>query len=122
MKGMTSGEITAGETSPPVPDFPHAPAGWSVAEVAAAAATDGLDLGSDHWEVVHALQEYFARHEDQPVNTRELHDALDEKFHAKGGLKYLYTLFPGGPIAQGCLIAGLEPPAGSLDTGFGSVQ
>ncbi|MDH5470718.1 MAG: TusE/DsrC/DsvC family sulfur relay protein, partial [Gammaproteobacteria bacterium] len=29
---------------------------------------------------------------------------------------------PGGPIAQGCRIAGLVPPAGSKDSGFGSVQ
>ena len=122
MKGMTGVDSTAGGTSRAGTDFPHAPAGWSVSEVAAAAATDGLELGGDHWEVVHALQEFFARHEEQVINTRELHDALDEKFHAKGGLKYLYTLFPGGPVAQGCRIAGLEPPAGSLDEGFGSVQ
>ncbi|MGB5339763.1 MAG: sulfite reductase, partial [Gammaproteobacteria bacterium] len=37
-------------------------------------------------------------------------------------LKYLYTLLPGGPVAQGCRLAGLEPPAGSQDAGFGSVQ
>lgn len=52
---------------------------------------------------------------------RELHDALDEKFHWKGGIGYLYRLFPGGPIAQGCRIAGLRAPAGAVDRGFGSV-
>jgi tRNA 2-thiouridine synthesizing protein E len=52
---------------------------------------------------------------------RELHDALDENFHGKGGLKYLYQLFPGGPVAQGCRIAGLKAPAGATDKSFGSV-
>jgi tRNA 2-thiouridine synthesizing protein E len=33
----------------------------------------------------------------------------------------LFKLFPKGPIAQGCRLAGLEPPAGSVDLGFGSV-
>ncbi|MEN8176928.1 MAG: TusE/DsrC/DsvC family sulfur relay protein, partial [Pseudomonadota bacterium] len=74
----------------------------------------------EHWEMLRALQEYFARN-DQP-NVRELHDALDEKFHSRGGLKRLYVLFPGGPVAQGCRLAGLEAPAGATDSSFGSVQ
>ncbi len=103
-------------------NFPHAPADWVQQDGANAAKQEGLELGDDHWEAVRGLQEYFARHSDRPVtNMRELHDALDEKFHIKGGIRYLYTLFPGGPIAQGCRIAGLQAPAGATDRGFGSV-
>ena len=51
----------------------------------------------------------------------DLHDALDECFHQKGGLKYLYTLFPGGPIAQSCRLAGLKAPFIATDRSFGSV-
>jgi tRNA 2-thiouridine synthesizing protein E len=101
--------------------FPHAPADWSAVAAREAARAEGVELGEDHWEAVRALQQYFARHEETRRNMRELHDALDEKFHGKGGLKYLYTLFPGGPVAQGCRIAGLTPPAGAVDKGFGSV-
>lgn len=105
------------------PTFPHAPAGWSVSEASRAAADEGLQPTDTHWEAVRALQEFFARHDDGPaVNARELHDALDERFHTQGGMKFLYRLFPGGPVAQGCRLAGLEPPAGSVDRGFGSVQ
>ena len=104
------------------PGFPNAPGGWSQPDAAAAAAGDGLNVGADHWEAVRALQEYYSRHDQQDINARELHDALDEKFHDKGGIKYLYTLFPGGPISQGCRLAGLEAPAGSADSSFGSVQ
>jgi len=67
-----------------------------------------------------ALQEYFAK--NASVNVRHLHDALEEHFHGRGGLRFLYELFPGGPVAQGCRIAGLQPPAGSTDRSFGSVQ
>lgn len=103
--------------------FPYAPDGWSPQEGSAAAAADGLQPGDSHWDAVRALQEYFARHVDDPrINTRELRDALEEKFHTQGGMKYLYRLFPGGPVTQGCHMAGLEPPAGSADAGFGSVQ
>jgi tRNA 2-thiouridine synthesizing protein E len=103
--------------------FPHAPQGWSQQSAAKVAAGEGISVGADHWEVVRALQEFFARHEDVPgIQVRELHDALDEHFHARGGIKFLYKLLPGGPVSQGCRLAGLEPPAGSADPGFGSVQ
>ena len=68
-----------------------------------------------------ALQDYYVRHGPKRINIRELHDALEERFYHKGGIKYLYLLFPGGPVAQGCRIAGLVPPAGAADKGFGSV-
>jgi TusE/DsrC/DsvC family sulfur relay protein len=103
------------------PAFPHAPDGWSRAGAQQMADESGLAMTDDHWELVDALQEFCQRHECSKYSTRELHDALDEKFHAKGGYKYLFGLFPGGPIAQGCLLAGLEPPAGAVDKGFGSV-
>ena len=102
------------------PEFPHAPEGWTRADGEDAARAEGVVLAGDGWEVVRALQEYFAKSETPHV--RELHDALDEKFHAKGGIKYLYQLLPGGPVAQGCRMAGLEAPAGSTDPSFGSVQ
>ncbi|MBW8305330.1 MAG: TusE/DsrC/DsvC family sulfur relay protein, partial [Thiobacillus sp.] len=70
--------------------------------------------------VVRALQEICAHHAEPALNARDLHDALDEHFHAEGGIKYLYELFPKGPLAQGCLLAGVGPPAGTKDQGMGS--
>ncbi|HSC94027.1 MAG TPA: TusE/DsrC/DsvC family sulfur relay protein [Burkholderiales bacterium] len=103
------------------PRFPHAPEGWTPAAALAAARAEGLEPGEDHWEALRALQEFFARHETPGVNLRELHDALDEKFHHQGGIRHLYRLFPGGPVAQGCRLAGLKVPAGAIDKSFGSV-
>jgi tRNA 2-thiouridine synthesizing protein E len=103
------------------PRFPHAPPDWTRETAAEIAQQEQLTLGDDHWAVVRGLQEFFARHEYGFINLRELHDALDEKFHHKGGMKYLYTLLPGGPIAQGCRLAGLKPPTGAVDLSFGSV-
>lgn len=102
--------------------FPHAPLDWSPGKAEEVAKAEGLTLTDDHWEVVHSLHEYFARHEGAPrINMRELHDALDEHFHARGGIKALYMLFPRGPIAQGCRVAGLKAPYLATDTNFGSV-
>lgn len=102
------------------PDFPNAPADWSRATAETLAQTDGMALASAHWEVIKVLQAWFASH--PRTNVRELHDALEERFHAAGGLKYLYGILPGGPVAQGCRLAGLEAPAGAADKSFGSVQ
>jgi len=100
-------------------EFPNAPHGWDLSEAKEEIRKSGLEFNDDHIKVIRALQSYFASHEKP--NRRELTDALEETFHIKGGLKYLYKLLPEGPVAQGCIIAGLEPPAGSVDQSFGSV-
>jgi len=103
------------------PDYPHAPRGWHPQDAAAQAMEEGILMGKDHLETIRALQEFYDRHHDRPVNLRELHDALEERFHRQGGLRFLYELFPGGPVAQGCRLAGLKAPPGAKDTSYGSV-
>ncbi|HED17562.1 MAG TPA: sulfite reductase [Gammaproteobacteria bacterium] len=100
--------------------FPYAPEGWTSADAEAQAEKENIIMEEAHWRTVIALQEYYANHEH--ILVRELHDALDEKFHIDGGIRFLYTILPGGPIAQGCRLAGLHAPAGSADPSFGSVQ
>lgn len=117
---QTMAEILNPATVHRDPDFPHAPIDWSPESAHRLAQAEGIDLGDTHWLTIKALQRYFETHE-RP-NVRQLHDALNEAFHASGGLKHLYTLFPGGPVAQGCRLAGLQPPSGSVDKSFGSVQ
>ncbi len=108
----------------PDPDFPDAPSGWNPHLATAEANAAGIELSEDHWETIRALQSFYARHLGRfgHINPRELHDALDERFHQRGGLRHVYELFPGGPIAQGCSLAGLEPPAGATDLAYGSVM
>ncbi len=114
-------DAISGSGSGPDHGFPHAPTDWTPEAAERTARDEGLELTVDHWEAVRALHEYWARHAETSVNLRELHDALGEKFHHKGGMKYLYKLLPGGPVAQGCRLAGFKEPAGAIDKGFGSV-
>ncbi len=120
MNDANQNYIRPGYETQPIPDFPHAPSDWSRKKAEELAQTEGLTLTEEHWQVVRALQDLCARNEEPAMNTRELHDALDEHFHPEGGIKYLYELFPKGPLAQGCRLAGLQPPAGAQDKGFGS--
>ena len=103
-------------------EFPFAPENWQQGDAERIARDEGIELGPDHWLLLQCLQEYFSRHEDSNINVRELKDALDEAFHQKGGISYLHRLFPGGPVAQGCKLAGLPIPPGAVDKSFGSVQ
>jgi sulfur relay protein, TusE/DsrC/DsvC family len=105
------------------PAFPQAPDDWDRKQAEQIAREEGLEMTEEHWEAVRALQTYYAQHEDAAkINPRDLHDALDEHFHPQGGIKHLYLLFPGGPIAQGCRIAGLKAPFMASDRSFGSVS
>jgi tRNA 2-thiouridine synthesizing protein E len=47
---------------------------------------------------------------------------LDNAFTEQGGARYLYRLFPHGPLAQGARIAGLPVPANVTNASFGSMQ
>lgn len=123
METMIANTAGARPVIPRDPDALLVAPHWTRAEAEAVAAREGIPFSDEHWEVVQALRGFFARHEAAglPIHLRDLHDALDEAFHARGGIRHLYALFPGGPVAQGCRIAGLKPPFIARDSSFGSV-
>ena len=98
--------------------FPNAPENWDIEKAEQAAKEDGVKLSHDHWELIRALQEYY--HKVEFPKLRQIKDALEEHFHSRGGMKYLYQILPGGPVAEGCRLAGLKIPAGAIDKSFGS--
>ncbi len=103
------------------PEFPDAPEDWTPSVAYTVAEKETLKLSDDHWEVLRALQSYYAHHSESTPHLAELKQALEKMFERQGGGKYLQELFPGGPVAQGCRLAGLKAPAGAIDKGFGSV-
>ena len=103
-------------------EFPFAPENWREGDAERMAREEGIELGPDHWRLLRSLQEYYSRHDGETINVRRLKDALEEAFHKDGGIRYLHGLFPGGPVAQGCRLAGLTAPPGAVDESFGSVQ
>lgn len=100
-------------------EYPNAPQGWHINTAQTIANEYGISITDDHWELIRALQEYYKKVEFP--NLRQVTDALEEKFHSKGGMKFLYKIMPGGPVAAGCRLAGLKVPAGAVDKSFGSV-
>ena len=60
---------------PSIDSFPNAPHGWSIEAAIEMATTDGIALSDDHWQLISALQEYYAKVEHP--NLRQLKDALE---------------------------------------------
>lgn len=91
-------------------------------DIAAARAKEvGIDKLTDaHWEVVKFLRERF-HEKGQVEHARDLHPIMAEKWAAQGGMKYLYRLFPNGPVHQGSYIAGVPEPHDATDPSFGTV-
>ena len=91
---------------------------WSRDKAERIAAHEGVKLSEEHWQVIDLLREHF-RVNGEVRTARELMTMLADAFAEQGGRRYLYKLFPGGPIHQSCRIAGLPVPSRSYDPSFG---
>jgi TusE/DsrC/DsvC family sulfur relay protein len=94
---------------------------WSPRLARQRAEAEGLQLSEEHWMVIYCLREWF-RTVGPDWTARQMTHKLDREYADLGGRRYLYELFPHGPLAQGCLLAGLPLPIGTLSASFGSVH
>lgn len=95
---------------------------WTNQRAETIAQEQGLALTSKHWEVIDFLRVLYQNEGADMPPVHELSQTLDERFFDEGGLKYLFSLFPGGPLNQGCRIAGVPVPDDALDPSFGSIH
>jgi tRNA 2-thiouridine synthesizing protein E len=109
---------TANKTDPEGHMFGLEPWSPELAEERARAA--GLTLTPRHWEVIGFLRAHFKEH-GAAAHARELVQALNQRFALEGGGRFLYQLFPGGPVHQASYFAGLPVPADATDKSFGTV-
>jgi TusE/DsrC/DsvC family sulfur relay protein len=94
---------------------------WNRSNAVESAALEGITLDKEHWTAIIFLRRYYLEH-GWPTHPHVLVRELDKAFSADGGTRYLYRLFPQGPLAQGTRIAGLPVPANVTDESFGYVQ
>ncbi len=81
---------------------------WSEDFAVAEAAHEGLDLESEHWEIIRFLRDYYEKHHVQ-AHIRDIVQHFKKTWGKdKGSNRYLHDLFPhGGPQKQGNRLAGL---------------
>ena len=78
------------------------------------AESDGLELTSEHWAILRWFRTYFEEYEIDPpmrVVVRWCKENLGEE---KGSSRFLYRLFPDGPILQASRYGGLPRPASCI--------
>lgn len=81
---------------------------WSEDFVRAEAAYEGLELSSQHWEVIRFLRSHYEAHQVQ-ANVREIIKHFRKVWGEElGNNRHLHDIFPrGGPQKQGNRLAGL---------------
>lgn len=94
---------------------------WTEALAIEMARQDGLELSDNHLGIIRYLRDCYADH-GGTINARMLAHSLEEEFAGLGGRKFLYNLFPLGPIAQATRYAGLPMPPGTRDLSFGTTH
>lgn len=94
---------------------------WSAFRAEELARAEGIALTEDHWAVIRYLRNDYQEN-GLAEGGNMLLKRMGEAFAGMGGKKRLYRLFPGGPVSQGCRIAGLPVPPYSHDPSFGSVE
>ena len=94
---------------------------WSPQTAKQLAASEGLELDDEHWEVIYFLRDRYRTHGNEDSARIILHD-LEKKFSPTEGRAHLYQLFPDGPVSQGSRLAGLPIPPHASDRAFGSVM
>jgi tRNA 2-thiouridine synthesizing protein E len=86
------------------------PEDWSEALALALASQDGIVLTPAHWEVLSFLRAHYAEFGLSPPMRLLVRALATPQDAQRGSSRYLYRLFPDGPVKQGCRYAGLPRP------------
>lgn len=79
----------------------------------------GVELSAEHWNVIDFVLDVYDNCEECR-NARKMMALMDTEFRNEGGERYLYGLFPNGPVSQIHDLAGMEAMSSQQDFGFGT--
>lgn len=82
---------------------------WTEAVANALAQRDAVLLDDGHWWLIRFVREYHLRYDNPPL-MRTLVAELKAAGRSGDGSRYLYRLFPDGPVRLACKYGGLPKP------------
>ena len=87
------------------------PDDWSKAVAEHLAASDGLELGDDHWLLIDFLHRFYKEYEVAPEIPVLARNLCKDQHDCRWTRRYIKELFPGG-AKTACRYAGLPAPVG----------
>ncbi|VFP87937.1 TusE/DsrC/DsvC family sulfur relay protein [Candidatus Erwinia haradaeae] len=71
---------------------------------------EGINLNLDHWEIIYLIRNFYLEFNISPT-VHMLVKVIKKRYgEEKGNSRYLFRLFPKGPVKQATKIAGLPKP------------
>lgn len=95
---------------------------WSREVARSSAEREGLTLSEDHYRVLEYLRELALEQGGLALPAHKFLRIIEQQFAAEGGGRWLYELFPGGPLRQGMRLANLPEPDDVEEPSFGTVR
>ena len=87
---------------------------WDAAVAEALARNEGLELGDEHWEILHLLRDFYAQFQLSPATRPLIKYAAQHLGTEKGNSLHLNRLFKGTPAKLAAKLAGLPKPTNCL--------
>lgn len=87
---------------------------WDAAVAEALARNEGLELGDEHWEILHLLRDFYAQFQLSPATRPLIKYAAQQLGTEKGNSLHLNRLFKGTPAKLAAKLAGLPKPTNCL--------
>ncbi|ENA37484.1 MULTISPECIES: TusE/DsrC/DsvC family sulfur relay protein [Pseudomonas] len=87
---------------------------WSVEIAEELALREGLPLTPEHWEILHALRDFYAEFQLSPANRPLIKYIAQTLGPEKGNSLHLNLLFKGSPAKLAAKLAGLPKPTNCL--------
>lgn len=88
------------------------PDDWDESIAEQLAASEGVTLSEEHWQVLRFMRDYFDAHQVAADARFTIKFLAEEMGYGKRARNYLFQLFPYGYVQQACKIAGMKRPRG----------
>ncbi|MXP67477.1 TusE/DsrC/DsvC family sulfur relay protein [Pantoea sp. Aalb] len=86
---------------------------WNESLARCIAAQELIVMNESHWEVIYFIRQFYKEFNISPT-VRMLVKFMGQKHGKKSNSRYLFQLFPEGPVKQATRIAGLPKPINCL--------